>query len=171
MRLYAALAEEKFKLPVYPVLVVILPESDVMPTCYHSRLGDLEAHQDYKVISLSEVNASIALNQPVPSLLPFVPIMQGGEQETVIRDALRLLQQDPSLSELEPLLAFFARFVLGSEVVAQIIRWDMARESPWYEEIKQEGIQLVKQERIQIGEQRGKQEGIQSNRPKPFSDG
>lgn len=151
MRLYAALAEEKFKLPVYPVLVVILPESDVIPTFYHSRLGDLEAHQDYTIIQLSEVDATLAFTQPVPSLLPFVPIMQGGEQETVIREALRLLQQNPALSELEPLLAFFARFVLGSEVVAQIMRWDMAvlRESPWYEEIKQEGIQLGKQEGIQ----------------------
>ncbi|MEN9260672.1 MAG: hypothetical protein Q6L60_06880, partial [Thermostichus sp. HHBFW_bins_43] len=47
---------------------------------------------------------------------------------------------------------------LESEVVAKIMRWDMAvlRESPWYEEIKQEGIQIGKQEGIQIGEQRGK---------------
>ncbi|MEN9262234.1 MAG: hypothetical protein Q6L60_14855, partial [Thermostichus sp. HHBFW_bins_43] len=44
---------------------------------------------------------------------------------------------------------------LESEVVAKIMRWDMAvlRESPWYEEIKQEGIQIGKQEGIQIGKQ------------------
>lgn len=47
MHLYAALAEEKFKLPVYPVLVVILPESETIPTYYRSPLGDLEARQDY----------------------------------------------------------------------------------------------------------------------------
>jgi predicted transposase YdaD len=152
MRLYTALVEEKFKLPVYPVLVVILPESETIPTYYQSRLGGLEARQDYKVIQLSEVEAKVALSQPIPSLLPFVPIMQGGEQESVIREALRLLQQDPVLSELEPLLAFFARFVLSSEVVTEILRWDMAvlRESPWYEEIKQEGIQLGKQEAVPI---------------------
>lgn len=152
MRLYAALAEEKFKLPVYPVLVVVLPESGVIPTSYHSRLGDLEARQDYKVIQLSEVEATAIVRQPLSPLLPFVPIMQGGEQETVIRAALQLLQQDAALSELEPLLAFFARFVLDSEIVAQIMRWDMAilRESPWYEEIKQEGIQLGKEEAVPI---------------------
>jgi predicted transposase YdaD len=155
MRLYAALAEEKFKLPVYPVLVVILPGPEVIPAQYRSRVGDLEARQDYKVIQLSEVDAEIVFRQPLPSLLPFVPIMKGGEQEIVIREAVKLLQQNVVLSELEPLLAFFARFVLESEVVAQIMRWDMTvlRESPWYEEIRQEGIQ--------IGEQRGKQEGIQ----------
>ena len=48
------------------------------------------------------------------------------------------MQRDPQSSELEPLLAFFTRFVMSSEVVADIMRWDMAvlRESPWYEEIK-----------------------------------
>ncbi len=76
------------------------------------------------MIQLSEVEAKVVLSQPVPSLLPFVPIMRGGEQETVIREALRLLQQDAVLSDLEPLLAFFARFVLASEVVAEIMRWD-----------------------------------------------
>jgi len=152
MRLYAALAEEKFKLPVYPVLVVILPREERIPTQYRSTLGDVEAQQDYKVIQLSEVDAEVVFRQPLPTLLPFVPIMKNGEQEDVIREAVRLLQRDPLLSELEPLLAFFARFVLSSEVVTEILRWDMAvlRESPWYEEIKQEGIQLGKQEAVPI---------------------
>ncbi len=154
MRAYAALAEEKYQLPVYPVLVVILPGPEGIPAQYTSTIRDLEARQDYKVIQLSEVEAEVVFSEPLPTLLPFVPIMQGGEQEGVIRQALQTLQRDPVLSEMEPLLAFFARFVLSSEVVAQIMRWDMAvlRESPWYEEIRQEGIQL--------GEERGKLQAV-----------
>ncbi len=156
MRAYAALAEEKFKLPVYPVLVNILPGIERIPTQYISTVKDLEVRQDYKVIQLSEVDAEVVFSQPLPTLLPFVPIMQGGEQEGIIQQALQTLQRDPVLSEMRPLLAFFARFVLSGEVVAQIMTWDMAvlRESPWYEEIKQEGILLGKQEGIQLGEQR-----------------
>ena len=50
---------------------------------------------------------------------------------------------------MEPLLAFFASFVMDTELVAQIVRWDMTvlRESPWYQEI------------LQQGEQKGKAEG------------
>ncbi len=53
--------------------------------------------------------------------------------------------------ELESLLAFFATFVLGSDVVRQIMRWDMAvlRESPWYQEILQEGEKLGREEGLQ----------------------
>jgi predicted transposase YdaD len=56
---------------------------------------------------------------------------------------------------LESLLAFFASFVLESDVVRQIMRWDMTvlRESPWYQEILREGERQ--------GELRGRQEGRQ----------
>jgi predicted transposase YdaD len=44
MRAYAALAEEKFNLPTYPVLINILKESDVaIPTRYESVFADLQA--------------------------------------------------------------------------------------------------------------------------------
>jgi predicted transposase YdaD len=56
---------------------------------------------------------------------------------------LNELRSDEKLVEMESLLAFFARFVLDSELVSQIMRWDMVvlRESPWYQEILGEGRQ------------------------------
>uniref|UniRef100_B8HKJ1 Uncharacterized protein n=1 Tax=Cyanothece sp. (strain PCC 7425 / ATCC 29141) TaxID=395961 RepID=B8HKJ1_CYAP4 len=79
-------------------------------------------------------------------MLPFVPLLKGGGEEVTVQRAAQLLRQDATLSELEPLLAFFASFVLNTALVAQILRWDMdiLRESPWYEEIrKEEGRSLV----------------------------
>lgn len=97
--------------------------------------------QDYRVINLWEVDVSIAFEQPLPSLLPFVPILKGGEDESTIREALHLLQADEQLNQLETVLAFFATFVLDSALVQQIMRWDMTvlHESPWYQEILREG--------------------------------
>ncbi|MEN9226632.1 MAG: hypothetical protein Q6M54_14300, partial [Thermostichus sp. DRC_bins_24] len=97
MRAYAALAEEKFKLPVYPVLVVILPvaENTEVVTAYESTLQGIQARQDYRVIQLSEVEVERVFSEPIPTLLPFVPMMKGGEQEGVIRQAVRQLQRDP----------------------------------------------------------------------------
>ncbi len=48
-----------------------------------------------------------------------------------------------NVQQLEPLLAFFASFVLDMPLVQQIMRWDMAvlRESPWYHEILSFGEQ------------------------------
>jgi len=144
MRAYAGLAEEKYKLPTYPVLINILKTGDAeIPTRYESNLAGLEVRQDYRVINLWEVDVKIALEQPLPSLLPFVPILKGGEDESIIREALRLLQADEQLNQLETVLAFFATFVLDSSLVQEIMRWDMTvlRESPWYQEILQQGEQ------------------------------
>jgi predicted transposase YdaD len=142
MRAYVALAEEKFNLPTYPVLINILKDSDVeIPTRYESEFAGLQARQDYRVINLWEVDVEIAFNQPLPSLLPFVPILKGGAEEATVKRALQILRADEKLSQSETVMAFFASFVLDSALVQQIMRWDMAvlRESPWYQEILQKG--------------------------------
>lgn len=119
MRAYAGLAEEKYNLPTYPVLINILKTSDAeIPTQYFSSIAGLQVRQDYRVINLWEVDVSIAFSQPLPSLLPFVPILKGGEDESTIREALRLLQADEQLNQLETVLAFFATFVLDTRTLA-----------------------------------------------------
>lgn len=160
MRAYAALATEKYGLPSYPVLVNILPPSTTVTICdrYELSFLGLQSRQDYRVINLWEVEATTVFEQELNALLPFVPILKNGAEVTIVQQALEQLRQDEQLVELESLLAFFASFVLGSDVVRQIMRWDMAvlRESPWYQEILREGERL--------GEQRGKQEGRQEGR-------
>jgi predicted transposase YdaD len=145
MRAYTALAQEKYRLPVYPVLVNILPPSrpTVVSDRFEQEFLGLQARQDYRVINLWEVDVEIVFERSLNALLPFVPVLRGGGEEMVIRQAVQLLQDDPALNELESLLAFFASFVLDTELVTQILRWDMVvlRESPWYQEILQEGRQ------------------------------
>jgi predicted transposase YdaD len=167
VRAYSALAEEKYELPVYPVLINILPPARnvIIPDRYERNFMGLQARQDYRVINLWEVEAEMVFDQNLVSLMPFVPILQGGDEEAVVQRAVRVLQRDEQLSELESLLAFFASFVLETEVVAQIMRWDMAvlRESPWYQEILQQGLregeQQGEQRGILLGEERGRQQG------------
>jgi len=168
MRAYAALAEEKYNLPTYPVLINILKEGNIeIPTRYQSNFASLQARQDYRVINLWEVDVEIAFQEPVSPLIPFVPILKGGAEESIVQRALQILRSDRQLSELETVMAFFASFVLDSALIRQIMRWDMAilSESPWYQQILQEGeqrgIQEGLQQGIQEGEQRGRQEGLQ----------
>ncbi|MEH2293922.1 Rpn family recombination-promoting nuclease/putative transposase [Nostoc sp.] len=146
IRAYAALAQERYGLPTYPVLVNILPPPSTVTivSSYEQEFLGLRAIQDYRVINLWEIDAEIVFQQPLPSLLPFVPILRGGGEVSVVQRALQALRADVELNQLESLLAFFASFVLDTPLVQQIMRWDMAvlRESPWYQEIEQRGIQL-----------------------------
>ncbi len=160
MYAYAALATEKYGLPVYPVLVNILPPpaSVTIAQRFESSFMGLEVRQDYRVINLWEVEAAVVFEQSLTALLPFVPILKQGGDVAVVQRALQELRQDEQMFELEALLGFFASFVLSAEVVRQIMRWDMAvlRESPWYQEILQEG------------ERRGEEAGIQRERQLVF---
>ena len=161
IRAYAALAEERYSLPVYPVLINILPISttQVIPSFYHSEIMGMMAHQDYRVINLWEVEANLVFEQQLSALLPFVPILKNGASETIVRQAVQLLRADEQLQELEPLLSFFASFVLEIPLVQQIMRWDMSilRQSPWYQEILKEGLEQGQQQGLQQGLQ---QEGV-----------
>ena len=76
---------------------------------------------------------------------------------------MQLLREDEQLLELENLLAFFATFVLKTEIIQQIMRWDMAvlQQSPWYQQILQEGIEIGQQQGEKIGIEIGQQQGIE----------
>jgi predicted transposase YdaD len=78
LRAYTALAEERYDLPIYPVLVNILPvRSGIsVPTRYESEFMGLQAVQDYRIINLSEVEAEIVFRERIAPLLPFVPILK-----------------------------------------------------------------------------------------------
>jgi predicted transposase YdaD len=93
------------------------------------------------VINLWEVDAETVFERSLDTLLPFVTILKNGGDPKMVKRALAELQQHEELVELESLLGFFASFVLDTELVSQIMRWDMTvlRESPWYQEILQEG--------------------------------
>jgi predicted transposase YdaD len=52
------------------------------------------AHQDYRVINLWEVEANLVFEQQLSALLPFVPILKNGANETTVRQALQLLRAD-----------------------------------------------------------------------------
>jgi predicted transposase YdaD len=163
MRAYAALAEERYNLSVYPVLINILPHSRTqkIPESYQSEFMGLKATQDYRVINLWEIEASLVFQQEITSLLPFVPILKGGGEESMVRQAVKELRTKEQLSELEPLLSFFASFVLEIPIIQKIMRWDMTvlRESPWYQEILKEGLEKGEKQGLQRGLQQGLQQG------------
>jgi len=159
MRAYTALAEEKYDLPVYPVVVYLLPPKapQPLPECYHREFLGLIAHEDFRVVKIWELDAVEILRREILSLVPFVPLMKGADEEA-IKAGVELIRRKGAGEEMEMVLAFFDSFVMEPEFISKIMRWDMAviRESPWYREILQEGYQ----EGIQKGLYQGLRDAI-----------
>jgi predicted transposase YdaD len=169
MRAYAALAEEKYNLPVYPLVIYLLPSADVtpIPDCYHSEWMGLVAHQDYHVVRVWQLDAQGVLTDGIVALVPFTPLMRGGANEEVLRSSIVLLRERRAGAEVEAALALFAGFVMEPEQIRRIVRWDMSvlRESPWYKQIFEEeverGIQQRSSEWLEKGWQQGIRQGIE----------
>jgi predicted transposase YdaD len=145
VRAYAGLAEEKCDLPVYCVVVNVLPPGPetVVATAYDAEFLGQRAHQDFRVINLSEVDAEEVWRQPFPGLAPFVPVLRGGAEVPMVRRALETIRAHEQLQGMEALLAFLASLVMNTEIVRQIVRWDMdvdIIEQNWFlQEITQRG--------------------------------
>ena len=150
MRAYAALAQEKYNLPVYPVLVNIFQPEEIVtiPTRYESSFMGLIARQDYRVINLWEVDVELAFQPSLTPLLPFVPVLKGGGEESVVVRAVTALRADEQLQELENLLGFFACSVFDVARVREILRFDMAilQNSPLYQQMARENQQIGREE-------------------------
>ncbi len=160
IKAYTALAQERYNLPVYPILINILPhnKTPTIPNFYELEFMGIRSYQSYRVLNLWEVPVDLVFRNKITSLLPFVPILAGGGEESVVKEAVKKLRENEQLQELEPLLSFFASFVLETPVFQQTMRWDMTilRESPWYQEILLEGDKRGEKRGLQQGKEQGK---------------
>lgn len=150
MRNYVALAEQRYDLPVFPVLINVLPYKGEIPNRYESSFLGITARQDYNVINLWELSAEDVLAQNFTALIPFIPTMRGGRDEKLLQRAqvkLRLdenLRESGNVDEFELILSVFTEAVLGKGKSNKIFRWkmlDIFVESPLYQEIVEQGLQ------------------------------
>lgn len=147
---YAALAEDKFGLPVYGVAVIILPGGPAAVDHYSSQVLGLEAHRDFRIVRLWEQDAHEAATAGAVGLLPLVPVMRGGDDPKLLTAVLDRLRNSADLQGMERLLAYFAGLVLGREPMLQLMRWDMQTVTgmTFYEEILTKGIEQGREEGV-----------------------
>ncbi|MBK8047821.1 MAG: hypothetical protein IPK16_12230, partial [Anaerolineales bacterium] len=143
MRAYAGLVEERHRLPVYPVVINIMEAAAPSPGEYRTTFMGFEAVQQYRVINLwnsTPPPSSPAMCLPCSLLSPSCAAVT---TLTLSSRHYTLCRSDPELADFEEFMAFIAGNVLPLETVRSIMRWDMAilRESPWYNEILQEGVE------------------------------
>jgi len=152
--------------PIRVVFCLLPPGAGVtLPGFYHSEFMGLTAHQDFRVVPVWEMEARRVLEEGIVALVPFVPLMKGADEGT-IRDGVRLLREREAGEEAEVALALFASFVMDPERIQQIVRWDMAvlRESPWYNQILEEGLQRGLERGLEQGLEQGLQQGVLDGR-------
>ncbi len=151
---YATLARRKYRQEVYVTVVYFMPPSKdkEIAEVYHRDFMGQQAHQDFQVIKLWELEADQVMAFDNPALLPFVPLMHGGNTESMVRKCAERIRQEPEALELETALSVFASYVLDKELIKQILRWEMGiiQESPIIKEL----IEKIREEGLEEGERK-----------------
>jgi len=136
---YAALAREKYDLPVFVTVVYFRPPplNEKVATCFHEEFMGQTSHQDFKVIALWELEAKKALAFNNPAMLPFVPLMQGGNTVEMLQTCAERIRQEEHAEELEMFLGLLASYALDRKLVQQILRCNMefVENSPLFQDI------------------------------------
>ncbi|MGI0495353.1 hypothetical protein ACN4EG_26540 [Alkalinema pantanalense CENA528] len=97
--------------------------------------------------------------------MPFAALGQTDNPERTLRDAVRAMKQVENPEQQHELLGaayFLGGLVLERELIGQIIRRDVMRESVTYQAVLEEGREEGRQAGREEGRQEGREEGCRS---------
>lgn len=132
-----------YRLPITQVVVLLLPSAPetVIETVFHVE----STRHEYRVICLWEENPEIFLNNA--ALLPLAPLTATTQPQALLQQVLeRVNQLQPQQrSEISAYTQIFAGLKYKKDLIRQLFREDMMRESVIYQEILAEGEQRGEQ--------------------------
>lgn len=118
---YAAMARQKYKLPILPVVIYLSPppKTVTLASSFHLEFMGLVTHQDFLVVKIWELDAR-STNQIPDGLLPFIALMKNTSEQIVLDAAFRL-QKYSNADELQTILALFAKMTMSTEFVNNLL--------------------------------------------------
>lgn len=138
-----------YRLPITQVVVLLLPPA--AETVIETVFCVETTHHEYRVIRLWEENPELFLNDP--ALLPLAPLTATTQPQALLQRIVgKVNQLEPrQRPEISAYTQILAGLKYNQDLIRQLFREGMMRESVIYQEILREGEQL--------GEQRGREEG------------
>ncbi len=183
MLAYTALARARYGLPVYPIVIYLLPPTEQVqiPRNVHDEIMGIITHQDFVVVELWELDAALMAAQAPTTFLPLVPLMRGIEARILYDCMQRVEQESTAAAELKVVLAIFASRTLGKEVVERIMSIDtrLLEEFPLYKEMwlmaEERAYKQVFEKALAEGHtkgiEEGREKGIVEGRAKGIAEG
>lgn len=160
---YKLLARQRYALPVFATVIYFLPPpTDVkLAMVYDDEFMGQRSQVDFQVVKLWDLEAEQVLAFDNPALLPFVPLMSGGNTAQMVRRCVERIRQEPQALELETILSVFAGYVMDTNLIKQMLRWEMdiVKQSPIIQELLTHEHQLGFAEGHEKGREEGREEG------------
>lgn len=163
---YNVLARSEYGLPVVSWVIYLLRDGNVpqSPLRWTTPGGQEVLEFHFGVIEVAKLSPEELLHMAQPGLLPLLPLTRGGAKREVVQTMFAGLEA-AGRTDLMSIGGTIASLVFNRENPVEL-DWlnrrlhkmhDLLRESPFFQEILQEG----REEGLQEGLQKGLQEGLQ----------
>ena len=174
---YNVLLRSEYNLPVVSCVIYLLRDGTVPPSqlIWDAPIGRDVIHFFFESIELGKLSPDDLLTIKQPGLLPLLPLTKGGTKKEVTEHMFASLKASEQI-DLLAIGSTLASLVFSREHSPDL-EWlhrrlrqmhDILRESPYYQEILQEGREegIVKglEEGLQKGRKAGLQEGVQKGK-------
>ncbi|MBD2346514.1 DUF4351 domain-containing protein [Anabaena subtropica] len=141
-----------YRLPVTQVVVLLLPPT---PETFIETAFTVETtRHEYRVIRMWEENPELFLNDS--ALLPLAPLTATTQPQILLQQVVQQVNQveETKRPEISAYTQILAGLKYKKDLIRQLFREGMMRESVIYQEILAEGEQIGERRGEQIGEQR-----------------
>lgn len=142
--------------------VIIFLQETSSELVFENRFEDTHTRHDYRVIRLWEQDPTPFLANP--ALLPFATLTRSNSPEALLEQVAQQVATIEDISERRNILScadILAGLRFNKELIRQLFREDIMKESVTYQAILQQGVQLGIQQGVQQGIQQGlKQEAV-----------
>ncbi len=166
---YNVLARSEYSLPVLSCVIYLLKDGNVpvSPLSWMVPTGHKVLDFYFESIELGEWSPEALLQKGDPGLLPLLPLTRGGASREVATKMFEDLEA-AGRTELIVIGATLASLVFSRENTTDL-EWlqrrlremhNILRESPFYQEILQEGREVGLEEGLEKGYKEGKLEGL-----------
>lgn len=157
---------ERYKLGVYPVVVVLRPGGRLRDEWVMRALGRETARFRFEVIPIWEVDGREVVAQGLEGLYPLLPLMrwEGKKAEEMLEESQKLvlgIGDKEERSDAYVALRVLSGIVHPEALVRRILRRrKIMMESPFYREILEEGRVLGLKEGMERGQMEGLRESV-----------
>jgi len=142
MLAYHARIMDRYRLPVYPVVVYLTQTDRPIETTYSSHVGDKHIFTfDYGVIKVWELKSKTIFKNELSGLYALAPLMPDADLAECREKMIEAVEHNLISASSYMCMATFARLKYPKEVVKNMIEDELLKQSPFYEDVIEEGIE------------------------------
>ncbi|MEA1865392.1 MAG: hypothetical protein U9N46_09420 [Euryarchaeota archaeon] len=140
MLAYHARIVDRYRLPVYPVVVYLTQTDRPIETTYSSHVGNKHIFTfNYDVIKVWELKSKTVFKDELSGLYALTPLMPDADLAECREKLIWAVEHNLISASSYMCMATFARLKYSKEVVKNMIEDKLLKQSPLYEDLMEEG--------------------------------